>query len=623
MSSPGARRLKRFEPFAVIASYAVIACVHTYPLCLQFRDHVPGGFRDVWHHLWRHWLVSYSVTELGRLPFHTELAFYPVGQTLASADFNPFVEVCFVGLLRVFDLTVGFNLFLVMSLVLSAFGAYVLVRDRYGDRRAAFVAGLIFGFSPIMTAMIDGGWLQHVFAVWIPLYVLTLYRLAEPDRRAFKWVPASAVLLTLAMLTSLYNGPALVLLGGLFLAFELARKNGLRLAGRWLASVGIAAVATVLLAMPRLVESVRYPSRVPRPSNALSADLLSFFWPFMPPEIDGWHASSRFYATPFVGWTVLALLAIAILRRRACRFWLAATAMFFVFSLGPFLKIAGTTVFSALGKQWIVPLPWYLLHWVPPFYRLANHHRFATLMMLAVAIAVAPTLVAILNRPGTPRRRNVATAGLAALILFEFTVLEAVPFPRPMTSTEVPALYAAIASEPDDFAIAELPDGILGKSLFHQTVHRRPVLFASPERARRRWGPNPVQPMELVGADGAARAELLERLRWLRIKYLVVHDEFLEQPQLCAAVHATLRELLGDPVYRSETAAAYATYREPPVTTAAEEARRLADLATLSFGFREYEIALDRIERAIALAPRPAYESLRAEILRAGPGGPR
>src|SRR5688572_2363697 len=59
-----------------------------------------------------------------------------------------------------------YNLLFISTFALSAFGTYLLVRDLTGDRRAAFLAGLIYGFLPYRIASVPH--LQVLSSQWMP-----------------------------------------------------------------------------------------------------------------------------------------------------------------------------------------------------------------------------------------------------------------------------------------------------------------------------------------------------------------------------------------------------------------------------------------------------------------------
>ena len=78
-----------------------------------------------------------------------------------------------------------YNLLFISSFALSAFGTYLLVRDLTGDKRAAFIAGLVYGFLPYRIASVPH--LQVMSSQWMPFALWGLNRfitsIPDPDSR--------------------------------------------------------------------------------------------------------------------------------------------------------------------------------------------------------------------------------------------------------------------------------------------------------------------------------------------------------------------------------------------------------------------------------------------------------
>ncbi|MGE0865194.1 MAG: hypothetical protein AB7P34_14960 [Vicinamibacterales bacterium] len=67
-----------------------------------------------------------------------------------------------------------YNLLFLSTFVLSALGTYLLVHDLTGDRRAAFLAGLVYGFLPYRIASVPH--LQVLSSQWMPFALYGLNR---------------------------------------------------------------------------------------------------------------------------------------------------------------------------------------------------------------------------------------------------------------------------------------------------------------------------------------------------------------------------------------------------------------------------------------------------------------
>ena len=67
-----------------------------------------------------------------------------------------------------------YNLLFISTFALSGFGTYLLVRDLTGDTRAAFIAGLVYGFLPYRIASVPH--LQVMSSQWMPFALWGLNR---------------------------------------------------------------------------------------------------------------------------------------------------------------------------------------------------------------------------------------------------------------------------------------------------------------------------------------------------------------------------------------------------------------------------------------------------------------
>ncbi len=191
------RRLASARLFP-LAIYSVLAIVFSWPLVLGLGSDVPGDLGDS---LLNMWILGWGAEHLplvltGQLRwpefwnaniFHPEplalaLSEHLVGQTLQ--------------ILPVYWLTgniiLCYNLLFISTFAISAFGTYLLVRDLTGDTRAAFVAGLVYGFLPYRIASVPH--LQVISSQWMPFALWGFNRFVtgspEPGARS----PANAAL---------------------------------------------------------------------------------------------------------------------------------------------------------------------------------------------------------------------------------------------------------------------------------------------------------------------------------------------------------------------------------------------------------------------------------------------
>jgi len=174
----------RFErgpaPLFAFLTYSVIALVLTWPLVLGLGSDVPGDLGDS---LLNMWILAWGAEHLPQLltgaiswpQFWDANIFHPSPLTLSLSE-HLFGQV--LQILPVYWLTgniiLCYNLLFISTFALSAFGAYLLVRDLTGDWRAAFIAGLVYGFLPYRIASVPH--LQVMSSQWMPFALWGLNR---------------------------------------------------------------------------------------------------------------------------------------------------------------------------------------------------------------------------------------------------------------------------------------------------------------------------------------------------------------------------------------------------------------------------------------------------------------
>src|SRR6185436_4171578 len=150
-------------------------------LALGLGSDVPGDFGDS---LLNMWILGWGAEHVPRLligsigwaEFWNANIFHPEPLALALSE-HLFGQV--LQILPVYWLTgniiLCYNLLFIATFALSAFGTYLLVRDLTGDKRAAFIAGLVYGFLPYRIASVPH--VQVMSSQWMPfaLYGLNRY----------------------------------------------------------------------------------------------------------------------------------------------------------------------------------------------------------------------------------------------------------------------------------------------------------------------------------------------------------------------------------------------------------------------------------------------------------------
>lgn len=545
--------MKRFRNHTVLVltAYLLLTIVMTWPAVRHLRSAIPGDGFDGWQNYWNLWWVKQALLTLKTNPFFTDYLYPPRGVSLLFHTLNIFNGLWTLPIQLNFGLAAAYNSVVLLSFILAGYGGYLLSLDMLarlhrsspaGLRPAAFVGGLVFTMSPFHMAHLLGH-MQVFSMIWPPFYVLWLLRTLEPwsttrtppaVRKQWRNIILCCLFLILATLVDWYHTLYLLLFTALALLWTLGRRwAGLKtLSARSVLStlrpLGLVLAIGLgfgLVLSPLLGPMVRAASRRPdlqtglAQNITLSADLLAFVIPSeMHPLWGDWaqRIADNFSTTTserliFAGFGPLLLglyIAIRSWSRSIVRFWVLVALVFGLLALGPYLHVAGQIV--SIG-EWPLPMPYLLLYRTVPFIGLTRSlSRYDLMVMLALGVLVAMALAELTKRWQSSRQKPLPassgraravryglplTAGL--LICFEFLAV-----PYPISTIDTPDFYHRLATDPEEYTIAELPmDWDRPSPLLHQTTHGKRLLTAYTSRNN---------PLEL-----AWRTPVLQQWRYL------------------------------------------------------------------------------------------------------------
>jgi len=253
---------------SVALIYTALSVALTWPLAAGLASDVPGDLGDS---LLNMWILAWGAEHLPRVAtgamswsaFWNANIFHPEPLTLALSE-HLVGQV--LQILPVYWLTgnviLAYNLLFIATFALSAFGAFLLVRDLTGSARAAFLAGLIYGFLPYRIASVPH--LQVMSSQWMPLALWGLNRFITlipesripdprspiPDPRSPIPASASLALGTAALvMQNLSCGYYLLYFAPFVPAFAIFRMWTLGLLANLRVWIGLAASAAVTLAL--------------------------------------------------------------------------------------------------------------------------------------------------------------------------------------------------------------------------------------------------------------------------------------------------------------------------------------------------------------------------------------
>ncbi len=464
----------------VILVYLALAIVLTYPLVMNFGDHVPGTTTwsmDEYGYVWNNWWFKRAVFDLGTNPFQTNYMFYPIGTSLVLYTFTLLHVLVGLPIQFVFGLIPASNVELLFAFVMSGFGTFLLIRyllrtsslaSHLSLDLAAFVGGAVFAFASNRFVYASLGHYNVVATEWMPFYILFLIKTV----RETKW--SNALLAGLFAAFALYvettDGVLLALFTLLYLFFVWRTVLTRAIIARLAVVAATAGVLFAPLLVPTLNEIFNSGYSLPGWGHAekLLVDLFGFFTPTsLNPLNRNWvheldlvrQGTSRFIDvnTVFLGYVTLALALIAAARYwKSLKLWAVSAFAFAVLSLGPLLHINGQSVFNFDGLQVTFPLPFLLLHYIPLLKENRVPNRFSVLVMLSLAVLVGFAVAWVSQKLRSKSTPAAIGLPLVALVMILF---EHLSIPLPLTDSRVPAVYAQIARDPGNFAVMTLPLG--------------------------------------------------------------------------------------------------------------------------------------------------------------------
>lgn len=468
--------------------FLALAAVFLLPGSVAPSSALLGYPGDNFQNAWFLWYFARAVAH-GQNPFYTHLLFYPTRVTLAWSTSDPIAGLMALPLSLMAGPVVAYNLSLVLQLALAAFFGRLLCLRIARNEAAAFIGGIVFGFSSFLLAQ-SLGHLSLVTAFAIPLFVLVLDGIWKAENPSWKFgIPLGLALLLAAL--AHYNYVVVCIAFAFFwVVVDVARdfSGGMRLIARVWKPLATGAATFVVGFSPFLWMMLRNPAGIPLSRTAnhvelFSADVLGFLIPswnhilfgrFAQHTLDPRVFMAGYEGTVYAGIVVLALAVLGFWKggfwkgRKSREPWVVRAALlaviFYLLSLGPELRL--------LGHPLHIPGPARLLYVLPFAKFVSAPARFDVGVVLCLAILASLGVKFILDRLARPSWRHLAAVAIAALIVCDSLTI---PFPR-SSITDPGSRYAAGSVADPPGAVSQTCD--LPRNLQHGTVLTFPFVDA-------------------------------------------------------------------------------------------------------------------------------------------------
>jgi hypothetical protein len=616
----------------LLVSYFLLAIILTWPTLLHLTTHLPGDGGDDPAIAWNLWWVKYALLNTGQNPFRTDFMFYPIGINLAFYTLTVLNAVTALPLTLNFGVVTASNLHMFFTFTAGGYGAFLLARYvlvTTGQRAetksgmvsrgaeghvgggeispplspssaplllwtCAALAGLFYAFASSKLFYVALGQFNIASNHWIPFAVLYILR-TRHDPHRLKNVFMAGLFLTLQAWAELTYASFLLVFLALYWLYSILDFGFPILDYKKLSAIrhspfpvlphlrtalilgltftlGLSPILAQMLPDLRaegdfLVEGGGF-------ADAFSADLLGFVIPTIhQPVLGNLISQTNIHAFDkgqhiYLGFVLLGLLLVALFsgfRRAELRFWLVAALIFALLCLGPVITVNGQTT----G----LPGPFTLLQSLPFFKGNRYPSRYGVMLLLSLSVIAAFALVRIgqwTHRQQPTTRRPSSIFYLLSAILTLLFLFEHLSIPLPQSDMQVPAAYQAIAADPDNFTVLDIPFAwrngfrITGPlttrfmfGQFYQTTHQKRLLQGNtsrnPEFKFQYFTKAPVinsllaletghsLPPERWEADSAIAASVLS---FFNIKYIAVrpyrYDKFDGQKNITITEQAIL-----------------------------------------------------------------------------------
>jgi hypothetical protein len=509
-----------------------------------FYDHISTDlFASIHYYFW--WMKE----SLGALknPFVNPLFTFPFGARMFLANATGFIMAP-VGLL--IGHLAAYNLVILLNLILSGLGMFLLVRHLTGSAGAGFIAGIVYGFCPNMLVRsyttFDSTQVQ-----WIPFYTLYVIRFME-NRTWRNAILAGAFLLCTILFAMPYYLVYLPVHTVILLFFYTAWKvmgekrgvggfvrglvtpDALRAWGR--IAVVFAAVVVVFGIYYKQVVGGGEAIKVGREewnTHELDKYLLKPLDYFIPHPRSAllkgnfketyWDVQQRFEKNAdsdvaYIGYVAILLTLLGAWKGRGPARWF-------------FLASAVVAFWSTLVPlKWGLPTPSRFIYIYAPFARrILLYKVFVQFGIAGLAGMGTAFLIGRVSKgdpPGRPYRRVPLLIAVFALMLSEYAIVP--PF-LSVDLTEIPEVYARIRALPEKSALIEVPLKRMNGNLyqgyvFYQTVHAKPFFNPNADMGLSRV-PGRIRPFyhQMETPLEAGQYANLAALRFLGITHLAYH----------------------------------------------------------------------------------------------------
>jgi hypothetical protein len=222
---------------AVLAGYVATALAFSWPLALHLSTDLTGPpDGDTGVYVWNQWVFQHEILVHRRLPFFTDAIFSMAQEAnLSLHNYTAFQNLLALPLSGWLGVVATFNIVFLFMSVLTAYATFLLARHVTGRSAEAWLAGLLFAWSPLLVTR-GMGHFSLVAAAPLAIFLLVLMKADGQER--FRDAAALGAVVAWAATTDVYYGVYCLLIGAAFLvarifAIHASPRSGRARAARW------------------------------------------------------------------------------------------------------------------------------------------------------------------------------------------------------------------------------------------------------------------------------------------------------------------------------------------------------------------------------------------------------
>lgn len=474
------------ETLRLTAVLIPLTVLMTWPLAARFCSHLPGPVSqtDTPVYYWNFWWFRAGLGHWFPNPFSgADVILYPLGTQLAYHTTTYYYAILSLPATWLLGDVAAYNMVCLSTFVTAAIASYWLARYLGLKRTTAWLVALLFAFSPFRMKCLT----QHLCFMqgdMFAIYLLGLAMLMDRERRW--WVAACLCGISVAgaFYCDLTSAIYLTMISVIFVLMFLRPWSNLALSTRVVIGLGTAACIATVLCAPLLTEIYR----VHRTGDyyvgtgwlRYSADLVGFVTP--PRGSLVWDAlrgggpsyKCRQVGVTFFGFLPLLLFSLAFFKGSTSqwmRFLKVTLVVFWVLSLGPFLKMFGEKIMlesASSDGPFGLPLPFVFLAYLPILSNARGPARFHQVTTLVFALLVGVGFELLTRLRVFKRFRIPAAIVVMVVSMAEYAIVPIATF-QPVLD-----VFDVVRDDPDDVVV--LDDKLNGReAILHQVRHEKVI----------------------------------------------------------------------------------------------------------------------------------------------------